>query len=69
VRQGRHELTVREIRVEKAGAELIFRSVKGDDPLPLPWPYDGRVWEHAGHRCQVRGCITMMMLLRIETNE
>ncbi len=72
VRQGRHELTVREIRVHKAGAELILRSVtsvKGNDPLPLPWPYDGRVWEHAGHRCQVRGCITMMMMLRIEANE
>jgi hypothetical protein len=69
IRGGRHEVTVRELRVEKAGdaerAVLVFRSAAPAHGIRIevPWPYRGEVWQVDGDTLQIRGRIALMVLL------
>lgn len=69
IRDGRHEVTVRGIVVEgeceEARALLVFRAATGGPRVrvELPWPYRGEVWRIDGDSFQIRGRVTIMLLL------
>lgn len=69
LRDGKHEVTVREVRVvNEVGVEqakLLFRANHPflKNVIPMPWPYEGQVFQVDGDRVQIRGRVVMMTIL------
>jgi len=70
IRDQKHEVTIREVRVDGEQAELVLLA---SDPkaraerLPLPWPYHGEIYPNGADRLQVRGRVVMMMIMDRDT--
>lgn len=68
VREGRHEVTVRQLQFSEDGAkqrvQLVFPSTTPMRAvMDLPWPYEGQAFDVDGDRVQIRGLVRIMVLV------